>query len=205
MRIHDFGLAPNPRKLRIYLKEKGIDVEFVPVNLLAGEQKSPEYLEKNPLGNVPTLELDDGSFLTESLAIIELFEELHPEPPMIGTDPIERARVRRLERIADLGVLGHVGMYVHTTNSPLGLDPIPEVAATHLQMMEGPLAVLDAELEGRPFIAGDRPTIADCTLVPCIEFARFAELDVPAVGPGYPNIRRWYDEFSKRESVQLPF
>ena len=129
MRLYYFPIAPNPTKVRIYLAEKGIEIEQVLVNLVKGEQKSPEHLARNPFGNLPVLELDDGTHLTESLAIIELFEELYPDPPMIGTDPFERARVRMLERIADLGVLAPVGRIIHATRSPLGLPPVPEFAA----------------------------------------------------------------------------
>src|SRR5216110_2732981 len=105
MRIHDFVGAPNPKKLRVYLAEKGIEIPCVPVNIVTAENRTPEFLKKNPLGGLPVLELDDGSCLTESLAIIQYLEDLHPTPPMIGTTPIERARVREVERIAELGVL----------------------------------------------------------------------------------------------------
>src|SRR5712692_9124803 len=108
MKIYDFVGAPNPKKLRVYLAEKGIKVPVESVNIVTGENRAPEFLKKNPLGGLPVLELDDGTYLPESLAIIEYFEELHPNPPMIGTSPLERARVRALERIADLGVLGRV-------------------------------------------------------------------------------------------------
>ena len=104
MKLYDFAGAPNPKKVRVYLAEKGITVPTEQVNIVTGENRTPEFLKKNPFGTLPVLELDDGSYLTESLAIMEYFEELHPEPPMIGTAPLERARVRELERIADLGV-----------------------------------------------------------------------------------------------------
>ena len=97
MKLYTFPLAPNPTKVRVYLKEKGLDIPEQTVDLLAGEQQQPAFQAINPLGGVPVLELDDGTRLCESLAIIEYLEELHPEPPMIGTDPLERARVRALE------------------------------------------------------------------------------------------------------------
>src|SRR6266436_1109752 len=117
MKIYDFVGAPNPKKLRVYLAEKGLRIPFEPVNIVSQENRKPEFLKKNPLGGLPVLELDDGSHLTESLAIIEYLEELHPEPPMIGRTPRERARVRELERIADLGVLGSVGTYFQNTHA----------------------------------------------------------------------------------------
>jgi len=124
VKLYYFPVAPNPTKVRIYLAEKGLEVEQVRVNLVEGEQKSPEHLARNPFGKLPVLELDDGTYLTESLAIIELFEELHPDPPMLGSTPLERARVRMLERVADLGVLIPVARIIHATRSPLGLPAV---------------------------------------------------------------------------------
>ena len=96
MKLYVFPVAPNPTKVRSYVAEKGIEIEQVMVNLREGAQRRPEFLAKNPLGGLPVLELDDGTHLTESLAIIEFLEEQHPHPPMIGTTPLERARVRVL-------------------------------------------------------------------------------------------------------------
>ncbi len=133
MKLYFFPVAPNPTKVRLYLAEKSaggaeIALTEVIVNLREGEQNRAEHLARNPFAKLPVLELDDGTHLIESLAIIEYLEELHPHPPMIGSTPLERARVRALERIADVGVLMVVGRIVHATNSPLGLPPSPEVA-----------------------------------------------------------------------------
>src|SRR5204862_1451009 len=117
MKIYDFVGAPNPKKLRVYLAEKGLQIPCVPVNIVTGENRSPEFLKKNPLGGLPVLELDDGSHLTESLAIIQYLEELNPNPPMIGTTPLERARVRELERICELGVFPSVGPVFQNTHA----------------------------------------------------------------------------------------
>src|SRR5438105_15713620 len=116
MKIYDFVGAPNPKKLRVYLTEKGLRIPFEPVNIMTGDNRKPEFLKKNPMGGLPVLELDDGSHLTESLAIMEYLEELHPKPPMIGASPLERARVRELERIAELGVLSSVGTIFQNTS-----------------------------------------------------------------------------------------
>lgn len=201
MRIHDFPFAPNPRKLRTYLGEKGLEIPFVIVNLVKGEHRESAFLVKNPLGGVPVLELDDGSFLAESLAIIEYLEELHPEPPMIGTTPLERARVRRLERIAELGVLGRIARVVHNTRSPLpGVESRPELAELFRAELERPLAVLDAEVGDRPFVAGERPSIADCTLFAAFEFARLGSV---GIDPRFANLHRWYAAFRERPSTRI--
>jgi glutathione S-transferase len=200
MKLYYFPIAPNPTKVRIYLAEKDIEIEQVLVNLVKGEQKSPEHLARNPFGSLPVLELDDGSHLTESLAIIELFEELHPDPPMIGTDPFERARVRRVERIADLGVLLSVARIIHATRSPLGLPPVPEIAEAARRQLPKALEVLDSEIGDQPFLAGARPTIADCTLFAAFGFARFGEVEID---PAYRNLARWSAEFGQRPSANL--
>ena len=147
MKLYDFPLAPNPRKLRVYLAEKGIEIPKVRVDLTRGEQNTPEFLAKNPTGGLPVLELDDGSCLRESLAIIEYLEELHPEPPMIGRAPFERARVRALERTADLGLLIGVARVFHATHAVLpGRTPDAALAARFRRDIEKPANFLDAEL-----------------------------------------------------------
>src|SRR5436190_15498164 len=151
MKLYVFPIAPNPTKVRLYLAEKTaggamIDLPQVTVNLLEGEQRGPAHLARNPFGRLPVLELDDRSYLIESLAIIEYLEECHPDPPMIGRTALERARVREVERIAELGVLLPVGRIIHATNSPLGLAPNPGVAAHARSVLPDALRVLDERL-----------------------------------------------------------
>ncbi|MDJ0787257.1 MAG: glutathione S-transferase family protein [Myxococcota bacterium] len=201
MKLHTFPPAPNPRKLNTYLREKGIEIPTVWVNLLKGEHKTPEFLAMNPAGNLPVLELDDGTVLTESLAIIEYLEELHPDPPMIGTTALERAQTRRIERICEMGVLGRVARIVHNSNSPLpGVQGKTAIADHFREELEPVLARLDAEIGDRPFVAGDRPTIADCTLFGALEFGRFGGVEP---GPQYANIHRWWADFAKRPSAEI--
>ncbi len=205
MKLYFFPVAPNPTKVRLYLAEKAagggrIELEEVLVNLREGEQKRPEHLARNPFGKLPVLELDDGTHLTESLAIIEYLEECHPDPPMIGSDPLERARVRELERIAEFGVLRAVALIVHATNSPLGLPPIPEVAAQARKGLPDALQVLDQRLaDGRLFVAGARASIVDCTLEAALQFARFGKVEID---PSFGNLLRWDDDFRKRPSAK---
>jgi glutathione S-transferase len=205
MKLYVFPVAPNPTKVRLYLAEKAaggaeIDLPQVTVSLPEGEQKSPEHLARNPFGRLPVLELDDGTHLIESLPIIEYLEELYPEPPMIGSSALERARVREAERIAELGVLFPVAYTVHTTNSPLGLAPIPEMAAFFRGVLPAALGVLDERLaDGRRFVAGERPTIADCTLQAAFQFARFGKLEID---PAFENLARWDREYRERPSAK---
>jgi glutathione S-transferase len=201
MKMYDFVGAPNPKKVRVYLAEKGIKVPAESVNIVTGENRTPEFLKKNPLGGLPVLELDDGTYLPESLAIIEYFEELHPNPPMIGATPLERARVRALERIAELGVLTRVATIFQNTHPFMAgrVKQSADAAETARGLMANSLKVLDAEIGKRPFVAGERPTIADCTLLAALEFAAFAQVPID---PSYTNVARWYEAFKQRPSAQ---
>ena len=202
MKLHDFPLAPNPRKLRVYLAEKGIEIPRIMVNLVAGEQNTPEFRAKNPMGGLPVLELDDGSCLRESLAIIEYLEELHPDPPMIGATPLERARVREMERICEAGVLNNVGTVFQNTSPFFAgrLKQSADAADNARSRIAGALKVVDRKIATRPFLCGDRPTIADCTLYAALTFAAFGgnAIDLGAL----PNLARWYETFTQRPSAQ---
>ncbi len=200
MKLFTFPGPPNPTKVHIYLAEKGISVDTELVHLLKGQQDSEEFRAINPMGKVPVLELDDGSYITESLPIIEYFEELHPEPPLIGTSPAERAHVRALERLCDNGILAPAAGIVHATRSPLGLPPNPDLAARARKRLDQVLAIVDAKIGHHPFVAGERLTIADCTLCAGLHFARFGQVDAHT---GFANIARWYEEFCQRPSAQI--
>ena len=204
MKLYVFPVAPNPTKVRLYVAEKRaagapLDVEEHLVDLTKGEQRSAAHLARNPRGALPVLELDDGTHLTESLAIVEYLEELSPEPPMLGTTPLERARTRELERMADLGVLIAAARVVHATRSPLGLPPSPDIAASAGQMLADTLRLLDRRLaDGRPFLAGAQLTIADCTLAAGLQFARFGEVAVP---DDLAHLHRWDAAYRRRPAA----
>jgi len=201
MKMYDFVGAPNPKKVRVYLAEKGIKVPFEQVNIVSSDNRKPEFLKKNPMGGLPVLELDDGSHLSESLAIIEYFEELHPNPPMIGTTPLERARVRALERICELNVLTRVGTIFQNTHPFMAarLKQSADAAETARVGLQAALKVLDTEIGRHSFVAGERPTIADCTLLAAFDFAEFAQI---AIDPAFGNIARWHAAFKQRPSAQ---
>ena len=208
MKLYYFVVAPNPTKVRLYLAEKAaagnpIEVEEILVNLREGEQKTPEHLARHPFGQLPVLELDDGRFINESLPIIEYLEELHPEAPMIGEDATERARVRSLERAAEQRVLIMLARYIHTTQSPLGRPANPPVAAYFMEQLPEGLEFFDGLLgDGRPFLAGERPTIADCTLAAAFQFGRMVEYEIDAQ---YAHLKRWDAAFRARPSAQEIF
>lgn len=204
MKLYYFHVAPNPTKVRLYAAEKRaagarIDLQEELVDLLQKEQRSEAHLARNPFGRLPVLELDDGTFLTESLAIIEYLEELHPDPPMIGRTPAERARNREIERVTELEVLIPIARIVHATKSPLGFAPNPEVAGYFRRSLTHALGFLDQLLaDGRPFLAGERPTLADCTLQAALQFGRFGSVDL---APSLGHVQRWDEQFRKRDSA----
>ncbi len=200
MKLYDFVGAPNPKRVRVYLAEKGLSVPTQQVNILSGENRAPEFLAKNPMGGLPVLELDDGTYLPESLAIMEYLEDLNPTPPMIGTTPAERARVRALERIAELSILSRVAQVFQNSHPFFAgrLKQSPDAAENGRNMLKGALRILDRIVGKGPFVAGARPTIADCTLYAAFDFAQFA--GVP-IDPECGNLQKWYATFKERPSA----
>jgi len=202
MKLLDFALAPNPKKVRVYLREKGLDIPIEQVDVMGGKNRTPEFLSGvNPLGGLPVLELDDGKYLTESLAIMEYLEETHPNPPMHGGNAIERARVREAERIADLGVLLAVAMIFQNT-SPFFAGRIkqsPDAAETGKTRLAATTRVMDQLIGSKQFVAGAKPTIADCTLFAALEFANFAQAEIDYAK--LKNLGRWYEGFKQRPSA----
>ncbi len=205
MKLYFFPLAPNPTKVRLYLAEKkeagcAIDLEPVAVNLREGEQKSEAHLRRDPLGRLPVLETDEGEYLTESLPMILFLEELHPDPPLIGATPLERARTLNVERIVEQGILYPMARVVHATESPLGWPSNPAVADHFRAALPSAFAGLEKRLaDGRPFLMGEQPTVADCTLAAGLQFGRFGKLEIDSA---YPHLCAWNEAFRKRPSAQ---
>lgn len=194
--------APNPRKLRVFCAEKGLTIPYQTVDIMSGENRQPEFAKKNPMMGLPVMELDDGSYLTESLAIMEYLDELHPSPPMIGNTPTERARTREVERICEQGVMASIGTIFQNT-SPFFAGRIKQsadAAENARGRLAQVLAVLDARVGSNPFVAGGRPTIADCTLIAAFGFAGFAGVEIPA---SHANLTRWHADFQKRPSASV--
>lgn len=202
MKIYTFRGAPNPKRVRVYLAEKGLDIELVEVKFLEGEHRSPEFCAKNPMAAVPVLELDDGRCFSESVAIIEYLEELHPEPPMIGTTPEERLRVRMLERIAEVGALANVAVCVQNSHPFFAKSVVQTEGArqTGEKRLYGTLKVLDGLIGEGPFVAGDRVTIADCTLYAALWFADTMGLEIDLAKR--PNLERFNERFRARPSAR---
>jgi len=201
MKLYTFAVAPNPARVHFFLNEKvkgsevAIDVQEVTVNFLTSEQKQPEFLAKNPAGTLPVLELDDGTCLLESLPIMEYLEELYPEPSLIGRSPLERARIRGVERKIEMSILLRVIRAVHATRSPLGLPANPALAENELQRLPGALAQINEHIGDSEFVMGEAPSIADCTLLAAMNFANFGELEIAAE---HEHLHRWFASYALR-------
>lgn len=184
----DASRAPNPRKLRIYLAEKGLTIPTKELNLRAGEQRTPDFLTKNPFAGVPILELDDGTVIAESLAIMEYLEELYPAPSLLGADPVTRALVRMWERRCEIGV------YLAASRMVLNKGEVSDHARKTLVAR---LALINDGLAGREWLASNF-SIADIMLFIGLETAHHGQF---TLDPAWTNISRWYAAMKARPSA----
>jgi glutathione S-transferase len=209
MKIYDWHIAPNPRRLHIYLAEKGIKVDYVEVG---GEnfKLKPEYIAKYPHAMVPMLELDDGTLIGEAMAIARYFEELYPDPPMMGTNAKDKAIVEMWEKRAnEEGMLAASELFrnTHAAFAERGLpgsaQPIPRLPAL-VDRAKARLSrffdKFDAQVKHNEFVAGERYTIADATTLCAIDFAKWTDVTIP---PHCQSLRRWYDAVSARPSAKI--
>jgi glutathione S-transferase len=201
MKLYDSAMAPNPRRVRIFLAEKGIEVPTVSVDIGAAENRKPEYLAKNPMGGVPMLELDDGTCLAETVAICRYFEAEQPEPPLMGVDGRDVAIVEMWNRRMEFEVaVPAMQSFRNTHDFFKGRIPqVPEYGAVCKASVLKRLEWLDTELSSRKFIAGDRFTIADITAVVGIDFGRVTGIRIE---PALKNLQRWHEAVSARPSAK---
>lgn len=201
MKLYDSTMAPNPRRVRIFLAEKGVEVPTVQVDIAKAENRKPPFLERNPLGGVPVLELDDGTHLAESVAICRYFEETHPEPPLMGTDARDRAWVEMWQRRMELEVALPVMQCFRNTHAFFQgrIEQVPEYGDVCRRSAEKRLAWLDRELADRAFVAGERYTIADITALVGIDFGRVVKI---RIDPEQKHLQRWYEAVSSRPSAK---
>jgi len=208
MKYYDFKLAPNPRRVRMFLAEKGIEVPSVQINTREAEQFSEAFLKVNPRGTVPALVLDDGTTITESVSICRYFEALHPEPPLFGRDAKERAVVDMWNRRVEIECYAPAADVVRNSlemfndraiaGQPSGVPQIPELAERGRRSFARFVSRLDEHLAGSLFIAGDQLSIADQSAFIAFDFAKRGELEVPGSAA---NILRWQAEIAARPSA----
>ena len=205
MKLYMVPLAPNPTKVMLYIAEREetgtqMGIEQIVVNTVKGRHKEPEHLARNPFGTVPTLELDDGTFIVESLAIVEYLEDKFPDNPFLQGSLEEKGHARDVERVVDLRLAGPMGAHGHAVNSPLGYPKDEAKAAQTSKAMQAPLDYLEDLLQdGRPLLLGDRVSMADCTLQASLQFMRYVEVD--AFGDR-PLLRAWDERYRQRPAAQ---
>lgn len=202
MKLYDGGRAPNPRRVRVFLVEKGIEMPTEQVDLGALAHKTDAYKAINPLQRVPALVLDDGTIITESIAICRYFEIEQPDPPLFGRTAKEVAAIEMWQRRVELHLLWPVSQVFRHLHPAMKQMEVPQIAdwgeVNKPRAMEM-LTLLDRELQRRSFVAGDRYSVADITALVAIDFMKPAKLAVP---DGLDALRRWHAEVSARPSAK---
>jgi glutathione S-transferase len=205
MKLYTAHRAPNPRRVLMFLQEKGISgLEFIEVDLNSGQHRSPDYLRKSPLAKVPALELDDGRVLTETRAICTYLEGLHPDPNLMGVDATERAFIEMADRRVELYLLGGIANCIRHTHpglAPLEQPQFPDFGRSQGEKVRELAAWFDAQLQQQPWMAGERFTIADITAYCGLEFARGLMRFVPREA-GLMALQDWRDRVHARPSAK---
>jgi len=201
MKLYDGGRAPNPRRVRIFLAEKGITVPTEQVNLGALEQRSKAYTAINPMQRVPALVLDDGTVIAESIAICRYFEALQPDPPLFGVGALQAALVEMWNRRAELHLLfpvASVFQHLHPAMSRMVDPQVPDWGEANKPRAMQFLEFLDRELKDRAFVAGAEYSVADITALVAVDFMRVSKLAAPQ---SFGNLQRWHKAVSARPSA----
>ncbi len=202
MKLYSGGIAPNPRRVSIFLAEKGVEIETVQFDIARLEHKGEALTKINPRQRLPVLELDDGTILCESVAICRYIEELYPEPNLMGRDAIERAVVEMWQRQIELEFfLPVANAFRHLHPMAKALEPVQIREWGELNQKRAVAAMrgLDHDLAGRQFIAGDRFSIADITAIAAYQFLKPGRIDEPE---DIPHLKRWFEDMMARPSTR---
>jgi glutathione S-transferase len=201
VKLYDSVYAPNPRRVRFFLAEKGIEVPTVQVDIGKAENREPEFLAKNPMGGLPLLELDDGSYIAETVAICRYFEETQPDPPLMGTGAEDRAVVEMWQRRMEFEIFIPIAQIFRNTHDFFKgrIIQVPEFGEACRTVSSTRLAWLDEVLGDREWVAGDRFTIADITAACGIDFGRLSNIKVE---PEQKNLTRWHEAVSSRPGAK---
>lgn len=202
MKLYDSKMAPNPRRTRIFLAEKGISVPTEQVDMMKMENKTAAYTSINPLQRMPALVLDDGTVITESIAICRYFEALQPEPPLFGVGAEEIGLVEMWNRRCELNLLfpvSQVFRHSHPAMKELEVPQVPEWAEANRPRVPEFLAILDRQLKDHEFVAGERFTVADITALCAIDFMKPSRIPVPEQ---FNSLLRWRAAVSARPSAK---
>ncbi|HET6928396.1 MAG TPA: glutathione S-transferase [Hyphomicrobiaceae bacterium] len=202
MKLLQTKAAPNPRRVRIFLAEKGIEVPCEEVDLMGGALKTSEFAALNPFRRVPVLVLEDGTAIAETMAICRYFEELKPEPRLFGEGPVAVATVEMWSRRMDLGLLLSVAQAFRHLHPAMARLEVPQVAAwgeANKPRALEILTIMDDQLASRRFLAGEHYSVADITALVAIDFMKPARIERPQ---GLKNLARWYEDVANRPSAK---
>jgi glutathione S-transferase len=202
MKLLDQPQAPNPRRVNIFLAEKGIEVPREIFNIPKKEHLTDEIKALNPMQRLPILVLDDGTAISESIAICRYFEELHPEPPLMGATPVEKAKIEMWQRRAELDVLGPIAACFRHLHPAMAELEVPQVLAwgeANRERAQKGLAMLDEQLRRNAFLAGETFSIADITALCAVDMMKLARIEMPA---DLRALKRWYEDVAARPSAK---
>jgi glutathione S-transferase len=202
MKLYDSKTAPNPRRARIFLAEKGITLPTEQVDIMTFQHKTPEYTAINPLQRIPALVLDDGTIIAESMAICRYFEATQPDPPLFGVGPKEIALIEMWNRRCEINFFANVAAvfrHLHPAMKELEVPQIPAFAEANKPRVAWFLELLEAELAKREFIAGDHYSVADITAMVAVDFMKPARLVMPEDAA---NLKRWHAAVAARPSAR---
>lgn len=202
MRIYDLPASPNARRVRIFLAEKGLEIPMVPVNMMRGENQTEDYLKKNSLGRMPLLEFDDGTTISESIAICRYIEGTHPSPALMGSGALESATIEMWQRRMEFEfILPIISIFRHTAEMWKGrFVQIPEVAERERITIKARMEWLNKELDGKQFIAGDDYTVADITAQCAFVMAK-AALGI-RISEDLENLNGWWAKVTTRPTAR---
>lgn len=204
MKIYETKTAPNPRRVRMFMEEKGLldKAEFVQIDLLKGENLTPEYAARNPMKKVPVMELDDGTCIAETMAICRYFEESYPERPLLGTSPLQKAQIEQWLRWIEYYFFMPTGMCFQHSSGYFKdrMNPIKEWGEECRVTVEKFFHFLDKELANRDYICGDEFTAADINAFTAIEFNKVNNIRIK---PEQTNLQAWYERIKARPSARV--
>jgi glutathione S-transferase len=203
MKLYDGGRAPNPRRVRVFLAEKGIEILAEQVDLGSLQHRSEAYTAINPMQRVPALVLDDGTVITESIAICRYFEALQPDPPLFGRGALDGALVEMWNRRAELHLflpVSHIFRHLHPAMAQMESPQVPDWGEANKPRVMAFLQFLDGELKDRAYLAGAEYSVADITAMVAVDFMRVSKLAVPET---FANLKRWHQAVSARPSAAV--
>jgi glutathione S-transferase len=202
MRIIEDGRAPNPRRVRIFLDEKGITIDYEQLDITEAQHKAAGFTKLNPMQRVPILVLDDGTVITETMAICRYFEELQPDPPLMGTGPLGKAIVEMWQRRMEFNLFFPITQHfrhLHPAMKEMEKPQVAEWGQANKPRVLDMLAFLEGELADRPYISGNDFSVADITAMVAVNFMKPAKIERPE---NSPNLDRWYADLTSRPSAQ---